>query len=74
MVACYPGDGTGYKRHIDNTTKDGRALSCLYYLNKGWQADVSFKIHFCFIELTLDNYYRILKSVQVANILSITFS
>ena len=42
MVACYPGDGTGYKRHIDNTTKDGRALSCLYYLNKGWQADVSY--------------------------------
>ena len=41
MVASYPGDGTGYKRHIDNTTKDGRCLSCLYYLNKGWQVDVS---------------------------------
>ena len=46
MVACYPGDGTGYKRHIDNTTKDGRALSCLYYLNKGWQADVSCNFQF----------------------------
>ncbi|XP_066936328.1 egl nine homolog 1-like [Clytia hemisphaerica] len=39
MVATYPGDGTGYKRHIDNTLKDGRALSVLYYLNKGWQSE-----------------------------------
>ena len=43
MVATYPGDGTGYKRHIDNTGKDGRALSVLYYLNKGWQSEVSLK-------------------------------
>lgn len=39
MVACYPGDGTGYKRHIDNTQKDGRCITCLYYLNKGWDTE-----------------------------------
>eukprot|EP00091_Calanus_sinicus_P000348 TRINITY_DN10286_c0_g1_i1.p1 TRINITY_DN10286_c0_g1~~TRINITY_DN10286_c0_g1_i1.p1 ORF type:complete len:216 (-),score=42.98 TRINITY_DN10286_c0_g1_i1:343-903(-) len=26
MVACYPGEGTHYVKHIDNPNKDGRAL------------------------------------------------
>ncbi|XP_057304122.1 hypoxia-inducible factor prolyl hydroxylase-like [Hydractinia symbiolongicarpus] len=38
MVACYPGDGTGYKCHVDNATKDGRCITLLYYLNKGWDS------------------------------------
>ncbi|XP_054714323.1 egl nine homolog 1-like [Uloborus diversus] len=36
MVACYPGDGTYYKKHIDNPHEDGRCITCIYYLNKNW--------------------------------------
>ncbi|XP_041468755.1 prolyl hydroxylase EGLN3-like [Lytechinus variegatus] len=36
MVACYPGNGTGYACHVDNPNRDGRCITCLFYLNEGW--------------------------------------
>ena len=38
MVACYPGNGTRYKRHIDNPSGDGRKLTTILYLNKNYTA------------------------------------
>lgn len=40
MVACYPGNATGYKQHIDNPNKDGRCITTLYYLNPSWNVEV----------------------------------
>jgi len=39
MVACYPGSGTHYKKHVDNPIKDGRIITALYYLNKDWNVE-----------------------------------
>ncbi|XP_048734188.1 egl nine homolog 1-like [Ostrea edulis] len=36
MIACYPGNGSYYRRHIDNPSGDGRVITCILYLNKDW--------------------------------------
>jgi len=39
MIACYPGEGSHYVKHVDNPNKDGRVITAIYYLNKHWNTE-----------------------------------
>lgn len=39
MLANYPGGGSRFARHIDNTTGDGRVITLLVYLNPNWDVE-----------------------------------
>lgn len=39
MLAVYPGNGSRFARHIDNTSADGRRITMLVYLNPSWSRD-----------------------------------
>uniref|UniRef100_A0A7S2B3K6 Fe2OG dioxygenase domain-containing protein n=1 Tax=Octactis speculum TaxID=3111310 RepID=A0A7S2B3K6_9STRA len=36
MLAIYPGGGSRFQKHVDNTAQDGRRLTVLCYLNPDW--------------------------------------
>jgi hypothetical protein len=37
MVACYHPGSAGYSYHVDNPDCDGRIITAIFYLNKGWR-------------------------------------
>jgi hypoxia-inducible factor (prolyl hydroxylase) len=39
ILACYPGDGARYIKHLDNAGSNSRLLTVLVYLNEGWAAE-----------------------------------
>jgi Rps23 Pro-64 3,4-dihydroxylase Tpa1-like proline 4-hydroxylase len=40
MLSIYPGEGARFANHVDNTTKDGRILTVITYLNPSWTEEM----------------------------------
>lgn len=40
MLAIYPGEGSRFANHVDNTTGDGRRVTMLVYLNPEWTTEM----------------------------------
>ena len=57
MIACYPGGGSGYKKHVDNPSEDGRIITCICYLNNNW--DVPVGIFFVYLCCTIQFCYAL---------------
>jgi hypothetical protein len=75
-MACYPGEGRGYRRHIDNPSKDGRCITCIYYLNADWNAEVimtflTISLYSVFYAVTKAIRARLLGNLILMNVLNV---
>jgi hypothetical protein len=74
MVACYPGLGSHYVKHVDNPNRDGRCITAIYYLNLNWNVKKSGGLLRIFPEGWLgDKVRRCFSCVAVSSNLSFVF-
>ena len=66
MLACYPGAGARYVKHVDNPDGNGRLLTCIYYINAEWQPQHGGELVLCvFTRRRLDRGARVGIGVRV---------
>lgn len=69
MVACYPGEGTNYHRHVDNPGGDGRIITCIFYANRNWETEVGQNIPFLYTCIFFTPW--VLKTFRIHNSLGL---